>query len=181
MRHFMRHLALALLLASSAVVLDALPVAGQTRLAEATRIGITFGGISTVGVTFEIFDGRQSLDLTVGTWSFRDLSVAAVVRNYFGSGDLLPFVGGGLWFATGRPSGERTGFALVLHAPVGIDWEAANRHSVGLALNLNRALWVRRSDPTDDQPSNGRVVPLPGLYYRWTHLPEEAIAVDGGP
>jgi hypothetical protein len=77
-------------------------------------------------------------------------------------------VGGGLWFVTGRPTDGRRGFAVVLHAPVGLDWEAASRHSLGLSLNVNRALWVRRSDPTDELPLNGRIVPLPGIYYRWS-------------
>jgi hypothetical protein len=62
---------------------------------------------------------------------------------------------------------ERTGFALVARAPVGVDWAFVDDHSVGAALNFNRGLAVRRSDPQDDLPMNGRIVPLPELYYRF--------------
>ncbi|HET9949599.1 MAG TPA: hypothetical protein VFQ22_11800, partial [Longimicrobiales bacterium] len=62
--------------------------------------------------------------------------------------------------------GERTGIALVLRAPVGVDWAFADDHALGAALNINRALWVRRTDPLDDLPMNRRFVPLPELYYR---------------
>jgi hypothetical protein len=33
---------------------------------------------------------------------------------------------------------------------------------------VNRALAVRRTDPDDDLPPNGRIVPLPEVYYRFT-------------
>ena len=131
------------------------------------RVGFTLGGISTVGVTVEYYTDQRSLDLTVGTWSFRDLSLSAVVREYFGAGDLHPFVGGGLWIVVAQPSGERPGFAAVLQAPIGVDWHAAGNHFLGAALNVNRALVVRRTDPEDETPLNKRLVPLPGLYYRF--------------
>jgi hypothetical protein len=131
------------------------------------RVGVTFGGISTVGLSIEYVDEHTSLDLTFGTWAFRDVSAAIAVRAYFGAGDLLPFVGAGLWLVGAHPSGERTGFAAVLHAPVGLDWQAFNDHYLGLTMNVNRALWVRRTDPEDDLPLNRRLVPLPGVYYRW--------------
>jgi hypothetical protein len=147
----------------------ALPLHGQgSQTGDGMRIGVSFGGIATFGLTLEHFDGNRSLDITVGTWSFRDLSVAVVARHYFGGGEVLPFVGGGLWLVTARPESERTGFAAVLHAPVGVDWHPAERHALGLVLNVNRALWVRRTDPEDDLPVNRRLVPLPGVYYRWT-------------
>jgi hypothetical protein len=57
--------------------------------------------------------------------------------------------------------------ALVLRAPLGLDWSFVDDHSVGAALNLNRGLLVQRSDPLDDQPMNRRLVPLPELYYRF--------------
>lgn len=159
-----RRCATALLLLSCLVGAD--PALAQgSGAGNGVRLGVTFGGISTVGLTVEFYDEHRSIDLTVGTWSFRDVSAAVAVKHYFGAGDLLPFVGGGLWLVVAR--GERTGFAGVLHAPVGIDWRAKGRHHVGLGLNVNRALWVRRTDPEDDLPLNRRVVPLPGVYYRW--------------
>jgi len=41
-------------------------------------------------------------------------------------------------------------------------------HAFGVGVNLNRALLVRRTNPEDELPLNGRLVPLPGAYYRLT-------------
>jgi hypothetical protein len=71
----------------------------------------------------------------------------------------------GLW-AVGTHT-NRTGAALVLHAPIGVDWEGADQHHLGMAMNINRALLVRRSDPADQRGTNNRLIPLPGFYYRW--------------
>ena len=134
------------------------------------RFGLSLGGISTVSLSVEFFRDSRSLDVAVGTWSFRDLSVSATARQYFGASDLKPVVGAGLWLAAAAPSadGERTGFALVLRAPIGVDWAVADDHAAGLVMNVNRGLWVKRSDPEDDLPLNRRLVPLPELYYRFT-------------
>ncbi len=146
----------------------AAPAAAQgTGTGSSVRVGLTFGGISTVGLSIEYVNDYRSVDLTFGTWSFRDLSSAVVVRQYFGAGHLLPFVGIGLWIVGAHPAGERTGFAAVLHAPIGLDWQALDDHYLGAVMNVNRALWVRRTDPEDDMPLNRRLVPLPGVYYRW--------------
>ncbi len=131
------------------------------------RVGVSLGGISTVGITLEYFHDQHAIDLAVGTWSFHDLSVSVTGREYFGAGYLHPFVGGGLWLVLARPPGERFGMAAVLQAPVGIDWRVTGRHYVGGVINVDRALWVRRSDPEDDLPLNKRIVPLPGVYYSW--------------
>ncbi len=129
------------------------------------RFGLTLGGISFVGFAVEYVWGDRSLDLTFGTWSFRDLSISAVAKQYLGPGPARPFVGVGLWAVGTRTN--RTGAALVLHAPVGVDWESANQHYLGMAMNINRALLVRRSDPRDQRGTNNRLIPLPGFYYRW--------------
>lgn len=133
-------------------------------------MGFTFGGISTVGFVVEYFDGNRSLELTVGTWSFRDLSASLVGKEYFGTGALRPFLGAGLWLVGAAPvrEGEQFGLAAVLRAPIGVDWRAGGDHYTGLSMNVNRALWVRRTDPEDDLPVNRRLVPLPGVYYRWS-------------
>jgi hypothetical protein len=65
------------------------------------------------------------------------------------------------------PQEGRTGFALVARAPVGVEWRITDRHAALLDLNVNRGLFVRRSDPDDETPMNRRLVPLPGLSYRW--------------
>lgn len=133
------------------------------------RIGISVGGISTTSVNVEFYRNSRSVDLAVGTWSFRDLSISVVGRQYFGAGSARPVVGAGLWLvgAPGTSPDERTGWGLVARVPIGVDWNAAARHSAGLFLNVNRGLWVRRSDPSDDVPLNRRLVPLPELYYRY--------------
>ncbi len=134
------------------------------------RVGLTFGGTNLVGVAVEYFDGAQSAEVTVGTFAFRDVSLTVVGKQYFGASALRPFVGLGLWIVGAPPpeTGDQMGLATILHAPVGVDWRAGGDHFVGAALNVNRALWIRRTDSGDDLPPSDRLVPLPGLYYRWS-------------
>ncbi|MGD8280299.1 MAG: hypothetical protein PVJ80_08825 [Gemmatimonadota bacterium] len=134
------------------------------------RVGLSFGGISTVSVTLELFRDTHAVEFGLGTWSFRDVSASAVYKEYFGGHRLRPFAGLGLWSVVAAPAmeGERTGFALVLRAPLGVDWSFVDDHAVGATLNVNRGLAVRRSDPEDDLPMNNRIVPLPEVYYRFT-------------
>ena len=135
---------------------------------EGLRIGVYFGGTSLVGVLFDYFDSSGSTELTIGTFSFRDVSVSVVRRQRFGGGDVQPTVGLGLWAVTALPGGgERTGLALVARAPIGIDWNLQGDHFLTVDANLNRALWVRRTDPEDRTPPAERIVPLPGFSYRW--------------
>ena len=154
------------------------------------RIGLTVGGVSKVGVVFERFlNGNQSLELTVGTWSFKEISTSLVIKRYFLSNDLdagwykpiHPFIGAGLWVVGVKPPAERLGLALSAIVPIGIDWSfpfdadpscnnrscPVGHHALGVSVNLNRALLVRRSNPEDQLPLNGRLVPLPGAYYRF--------------
>jgi hypothetical protein len=154
------------------------------------RIGLTVGGVSKVGVVLERFlNGNQSLELTVGTWSFKEISTSLVIKRYFLSNDLdagwykpiHPFIGAGLWVVGAKPPAERLGLALSAIVPIGIDWSfpfdadpscnnkscPAGHHALGVSVNLNRALLVRRSNPEDQLPLNGRLVPLPGAYYRF--------------
>ena len=146
------------------------PAAAQgSGAGDGMRFGVSLGGISTAGLVFEVYRDTHAVELGVGTWSFRDLSVSVLYKEYLGASRVRPFVGGGLWAVTARAvdATERTGVALVLRAPVGIDWSFADDHSAGLALNVNWGLAVRRSDPLDDLPMNRRFVPLPELYYRF--------------
>lgn len=131
------------------------------------RVGFVFGGISTVGVSVEYFNDNLGYDLTIGTWSFHDISAAFTVKEYLGASALRPFIGAGLWVVAAAPPQGRTGFAVVAQAPVGADWRVTGRYNLGAVLNVNRGLWVRRTDPEDDLPLNKRLVPLPGAYYRW--------------
>ncbi|NNF11994.1 MAG: hypothetical protein HKN72_02145 [Gemmatimonadetes bacterium] len=149
----------------------AVPALGQSPGAgDGVRIGVSFGGISTVALNVELYRDSNALDLALGTWSFRDLSVSAVAKHYFGASSARPVAGAGLWIVTSWAGDERPGFAVVLRAPVGLDWAVdGSRHSVGAFLNVNRGLWVRRSDPQDQLPMNQRLVPLPELYYRYRY------------
>jgi len=133
------------------------------------RLGISFGGISFIGLIMEYRWGDQAVELTLGTWSFRDLAVSVVGKQYFGPGDFRPFSGLGIWAVVTphRGQAEQTGFALLARAPVGVDWNLGADHHIGGALSLNRALWIQRKDPRDDTPPSDRLIPLPGFYYRW--------------
>ena len=158
-------------LASALVLLCAAPLSAQgSNAGDGLRIGISAGGISTVSITVEIFRDTHALEMGIGTWSFRDLSVSTVFKEYFGGHRLRPFVGAGLWTVVAAPAaeGERTGVALVLRAPVGLDWSFVDDHAVGAALNVSRGLAVRRSDPQDDLPMKHRILPIPEVYYRFT-------------
>jgi len=154
----------ALLVVSMALV-GAQPLAGQ----DTYRVGITFGGTSFVSLNLEMLWGDAALDLSMGTWSFRDISVSAVGKYYAGSDSFKAFGGAGLWLITAFPKeeGERTGFATVLRLPLGLEGRIDGDHALGLEVNLDRALSVRRPDPTDDLPPNKRFVSLPGVYYRF--------------
>jgi hypothetical protein len=133
------------------------------------RVGISFGGISFIGFIMEYRWGDRSMELNLGTWSFRDLSVSVVGKQYFGPGDFRPFAGVGLWTVLNpqHGPGEQSAAALVARAPVGVDWNLDAAHYLGASLSLNRALLIRRKDPRDDTPPSERLIPLPGFYYRW--------------
>lgn len=134
---------------------------------EDLRIGITLGGTSFLGLAVEFFDGDRSLEIAVGTWTARDLSVSVVGRQYFGAAEVKPVVGAGLWSVFSWPEDEGTGISLVARAPVGFDWNVAGDHSLNLDINVNRALWVKRPSPTDATQRDRSLVPLPGISYRW--------------
>ena len=159
-------LALAVLLAGAATPLRAQAPAPDA--GEGWRIGLTLGGIATGGLTVEYFRDAWSLDVTFGTFSFRDLGVSPVLKRYLGTRAARAYVGLGFWTILAAPAdAERTGAALVARLPVGVDWNFTHEHYLGLDIALNRALAIRRPDPADERPLNQRLVPLPGIHYRW--------------
>lgn len=133
------------------------------------RFGLTLGGISTAGIVVEAFDRHGSTEINLGTFGFRDLSISAVRRHYPGRARVRPTVGIGLWAVIGLAAeeGERTAASLVLRAPIGVEWRPADRHALTFDINLNRGLLIRRADPSDDTPMSRRLIPLPGIAYRW--------------
>jgi len=133
------------------------------------RIGVSAGGIGLVGLSVEYQWEEVALDLNLATFTFSDISVSVTARRYFGAGDLRPFVGLGLWSAKG-PSDDapRDGIALLALAPIGADWQLLDDHALGTSINVNRGLWIRRSDPLDETPIGTRLIPLPAFYYRAT-------------
>jgi hypothetical protein len=133
------------------------------------RIGVTTAGIGSIGASIEFLWGSRSVDVNLATFSFHEVSVAVTAKQYFGSGQLRPFMGLGLWGIAGSTGeeGDDTGKALILRVPLGGDWNVRGRHHLGGSLAVNEGLWVDRADPEDDTPVSRRPVPLPGLYYRF--------------
>ena len=135
--------------------------------AEGWRFGISVGGVSTVGFVMERVGSWGSVEVLVGTWAFRDVSLSTVYKNTLGGGDFRGVVGLGLWTVLAFPPDERTGVALVARAPVGFQWELQDDQFLGAELGFSRALAIRRTDPEDETPPAQRIVPLPGASYRW--------------
>jgi len=150
-----------------ALALAVMPHSVQAQDNDGIRFGVTVGGISFVGLSLEFVHGHRSIELALGTWSARDLSVSVVGRQYFGAKSARPVVGVGLWTVVAWPGSSRPGVALVARAPIGFEWNPGGEHFLAMDINVNRGLWVRRTDPLDDAPMSRRLVPLPGLAYRW--------------
>lgn len=156
------------LVSAGALLSTAAPLAAQgPDEGDGVRFGVSLGGISTFSLSVEFFRDSRSIDVSLGSWSFREASLSVVGKQYFGAGSAKPVVGAGLWMVAAASESDRTGFALVLRAPIGVDWEFSDPHALGFFLNVNRGLAVRRSNPADELPLNKRLVPLPELYYRY--------------
>ncbi len=160
---------LAVPLTAPLAALPAAPLAAQTTADDMRlRIGVTALGIGSLGASVEFLWGSTSIDINLATFTFKEVSLAVTGKQYFGSGDLRPFVGIGLWGIAGSTAeaDEQAGKALLLRLPVGGDWNFTGDHYFGVSLAVNEGLWIDRADPEDDTPINRRPVPLPGLYYR---------------
>ena len=141
------------------------PLVGQE---DGVRVGISFGSTSLISAVLEFVDGGRSLEVDVGTWSFRDLSVSVVGKGYLGASHLRPVLGGGLWAMLARPvDAPRRGMAILARFPVGLDWKAGGEHFIDFEMSVTKGLYVRRPNPDNDSPINPRLVPLPGLSWRW--------------
>jgi hypothetical protein len=165
------HPARAVLLALVVALLGPEDAAGQ-RAIDGIRLGLTFGGTGFVGASFEFFSDNRAIDLTIGTWGFSDVSLSVVAKELLGASSLRPSVGVGLWAVWSSPDVDdpdatRPGLTLLARAPVGFDWRVDGNHYLDGHVNVSSALWIRRTIPGDDRPPNRRLVPLPGLAYRW--------------
>lgn len=157
------------------LVVLSLPRAAAAQADEAWRVGVTLGGTSFVGLVVEYRRDATAVEMGLGTWSLRDAAFTLSGKYYAGRASVSPYAGLGLWLVVAPPSDtaeeERTGAALILRAPLGVDGGVADHHAIGLELALNRALAVRRTDVEDLTPPSRRLIPLPGLYYKVGRIP----------
>jgi hypothetical protein len=152
--------------AVSALTLAAALTAAPLGAQEGLRIGVALGGTGLVGLVGEWRWEDHGVELLLSTFTFRDVGISLVGKQYFGGSWLKPTVGAGFWLATGRtPDGS--GQALIARFPLGGDWRAAHGHYATFEVNVNRGLWVNRPDPSDDAPIRNRMIPIPSLSYRW--------------
>lgn len=130
-------------------------------------VGIGLGGISTVSLVLEQEWDWGSFEVMLGTITFRDLSVSLVHKQRPGGGPLRGVVGIGLWGILAFPPDNPPGFALAARLPVGITWDPLPDQRFTAEVALNRVLYILRPDRSDDMPPANRIVPLPGMSYRW--------------
>ncbi len=130
------------------------------------RFGVSAGGASTVALVAEYRWRHQGVEVQLGTWGFRDVSLSVTAKQYVGSSAVEPFAGAGLWGIVARAE-EGTGVGLIARIPVGFDARFSGNHWAGAAVYLNRALALRRPDPEDLRPPRRAFVPLPEISYRW--------------
>jgi hypothetical protein len=134
------------------------------------RIGISLGGTGFLGIVTEYQHGDWAGELGLGTISFRELSVFVTGKRYFAGGSFRPVLGAGFWNLS-EWTEEGSGSVFIFRAPIGIDWQVSGGHALGAEVGLNRALAIDRRDTEDDTPPSPRLVPFPGIYYRygWEH------------
>ena len=130
------------------------------------RVGLTLGGTGFLGLTTEFQHNDFSVELTLGTISFREVAVALTGKRYFSQDQVRPAVGLGLWSLSAWTE-DGSGSVLILRMPFAADWNWAGGHATGVEVALNRALAVNRLDPDDDTPPSSNIVPFPGFYYRF--------------
>ena len=132
------------------------PTPAAAQPADGFRFGVTFGGISTFGLVAEAMDRHGSTEIHLGTIALRDLSLSVVRKHYLGAASARPTVGFGIWTLVGfsRAEGERTGVAVLLRAPIGVEWRMADRHALTLDIAINRSGQVAQH-AVDFRPDGG--------------------------
>lgn len=158
--------------AALSLILAALPGDGSAqatpRAMDGVRVGVTLGGVGVLGLSVEwISEELRSVELTLATFGFQDVSVGLTGRHYFGAGWLRPTVGAGLWLTRALSPGQE-GTAVLVRAPFGFDWRATDEQFLGATIAANRVLWMTRESPdVEALPAEGRLVPIPELAWRW--------------
>ncbi len=143
-----------------------LAVAGAAPLSAQYRFGVSLFGASMAALVGEYRWDNRGVEVQVGTWRLRDISVSVTAKQYLGSRSVEPFVGVGLWGIVAREE-EGTGAGLVARLPVGAGWDFASGHNAAFTIHLNRALAVRRPGAGEGPPLRTSLVPLPEFSYRW--------------
>lgn len=139
--------------------------AGAAPLSAQYRFGVSAFGASMVALVGEYRWDNRGMEVQVGTWRLRDLSVSVTAKQYLGSRSVEPFVGFGLWGIVAREEGG-TGAGLVARLPVGAGWDFGSRHNAAFTIHLNRALAVKRPGAEEGPPLRTSLVPLPEFSYR---------------
>lgn len=130
------------------------------------RLGFILGGIGVAGVVGEVRSGAWGTEVALSALRLQDRSMAVTLKRYAGEGSVKAFLGMGLWGL--RVRGEaQTGSIVILRAPIGLEGIVDQSHALGAEVGLNRAWMVRRVDPDDDTPPNRRIIPFPGVHYRY--------------
>ena len=129
------------------------------------RFGLSIGGASLIAAIAERRWDERGVEVQLGSWGTRDLSISVSAKHYFGARAVRPFAGAGLWIAFARTDAG-TGLGLVARAAAGAEWSFASRHAPALTIYLNRALAVRRPSNRYPKPARRGLVPTPELSYR---------------
>lgn len=151
----------ALALAVIGALLAARPCAAQDRV----RVGVVFGGLGFIGAVAEGIWEDRSAELVVSTFTFHDVSVSVAGKQFFGASWLKPALGAGVAWMGARGE-DGFGSAVIARFPLGGDWKITPGHYLTWEVNVTRALFVRRPDPTDTSPPTQRIIPFPSLSYR---------------
>ncbi|MCE2398076.1 MAG: hypothetical protein J4F34_03365 [Gemmatimonadetes bacterium] len=129
------------------------------------RFGLSIGGASMIAAVVERRWDERGVEMQLGSWGTRDLSLSVSAKQYFGARAVRPFAGAGLWIAVARTDAG-TGLGLVARAAAGAERSFASRHAPALTIYLNRALAVKRPSDRYSRPVRKGLVPIPELSYR---------------
>lgn len=131
------------------------------------RFGVSMGGASVIAAVVERRWDERGVEVQLGSWGTRDLSLSVSAKRYFGARAVRPFAGAGLWVAVARTDAG-TGLGLVARAAAGAERSFVSRHAPALTIYLNRALAVKRPGNRYARPVRRGLVPIPELSYRFS-------------